>query len=91
MLQKPEISAGLKGHLARMQTLPRHKQFQFRISHCAREGTSLFFFFYKRDRSRDEDSEILVGYVKYHSYKAANKIVAEHYLAGVIVEILVTS
>lgn len=33
----------LKGHLARKQTIPRHNQFKFRISHCAREGNISFF------------------------------------------------
>ena len=88
MLLKQQISAGMIGHLACMQTLPRHKQFQFRISHRAREG-NIAVFFCKQDRGRDKD-KLLVD-VKYHRYKAAKQIVAEHSLAGVVVEIFVTS
>ena len=88
MILKPEIRAGLLGHLACTQTLPR--QFRFRISHCAREG-NITGCFYRQDRGRDEDTELFVGYCKYHSYKSANQIVAGHSLAGVIVEIFVTS
>ena len=87
LLQKLEINAVLMGHLARLYHNTNNSNVVF---HTARPREGNIGFFYKQDRGRDEDTELLFRYVKYHRYKAANQIVAEHYSVGIIVEKFVT-